>query len=123
MGAAVEPDNLMIITELMPNGSVHDLLHDLARGKSLSFSQRMKMAKDAALGMNWLHLSKPCFIHRDLKSANLLVDENFCVKVCDFGISLAKNAGESSNFGSVGTPVCMAPELLMNLEYDESVDV
>jgi serine/threonine protein kinase len=123
MGAVVDPENLMIITELMPKGSVHSLIHDPTRGKDIKFAQRMKMAKDAALGMNWLHLSKPCFIHRDLKSANLLVDDNFCVKVSDFGISLAKNAGESSKFGSIGTPVCMAPELLSNLEYDESVDV
>lgn len=123
MGAVVEPDNLMIVTELMQHGSLHSLLQDPQRSKSISFAQRMRMAKDAALGMNWLHLSKPCFIHRDLKPANLLVNDDFGVKVCDFGISLAKKAGESFNFGSIGTPVYMAPELLQNQEYDESVDV
>lgn len=38
------------------------------------------MAKDAALGMNWLHCNNPTFIHRDLKSSNLLIDENWKVK-------------------------------------------
>jgi serine/threonine protein kinase len=47
----------------------------------LSLTIRMKMARDAALGMNWLHLSTPKFIHRDLKTSNLLVDENLRVKV------------------------------------------
>lgn len=56
---------------------------------------RMKMAKDAALGMNWLHCSHPQFIHRDLKSSNLLVDENGRVKVCDFGLSQIKQQGEN----------------------------
>ena len=38
-----------------------------------SYYRKMKMAKDAALGMNWLHSSNPVFIHRDLKLSNLLV--------------------------------------------------
>jgi serine/threonine protein kinase len=44
------------------------------------------MAKDAALGMNWLH-SLAHIIHRDLKPANLLMDDHGTVKVCDFGFS------------------------------------
>ena len=36
--------------------------------------------------MNWLHSSNPVLIHRDLKSSNLLVDDNMNVKVCDFGL-------------------------------------
>ena len=47
---------------------------------SQSFFLCEQMARDAALGMNWLHCSNPVFIHRDLKSSNLLVDENFTVK-------------------------------------------
>lgn len=51
------------------------------------------MAKDAALGMNWLHCNNPTFIHRDLKSSNLLIDDKLKVKVCDFGLSQVKEHG------------------------------
>lgn len=123
MGASLEPGNLMIVTELMARGSVHDLLHN--KDVELTFKTKMKMAKQAALGMNWLHRSKPPFIHRDLKTSNLLVDENFNVKVCDFGLAHMKTHGnkKQGSYGATGTPMWMAPEVLMNKEYDESADV
>lgn len=123
MGASTEPGNLMIITEMMPKGSVYDLLHD--KETQLSFKHRMKIAKQAALGMNWLHRSKPPFIHRDLKTSNLLVDDNFNVKVCDFGLAHMKSHGnrQQGSYGATGTPLWMAPEVLMNKPYDESADM
>ena len=45
----------------------------LRQKKEFSLFERMQMARDAALGMNWLHTSNPVFIHRDLKLSNLLV--------------------------------------------------
>lgn len=83
------------------------------------------MAKDASLGMNWLHCSKPQFIHRDLKPSNLLIDENGCVKVCDFGLSQVKNHGErlkDKEFAK-GTPLWMAPEVMLFKELDEKCDI
>jgi len=58
-------------------GSVADLLKD--KKNKPSFKQCMRFAKDAALGMNWLHNSSPPILHLDLKTANLLVDENYNV--------------------------------------------
>mmetsp|Transcript_504 Transcript_504/g.764 ORF Transcript_504/g.764 Transcript_504/m.764 type:complete len:553 (-) Transcript_504:189-1847(-) len=124
MGACTEPGNLMIVTELMSRGSAYDILHD--KSVQLSFKRRMKIAHQAALGMNYLHCTKPPFIHRDLKTSNLLVDENYNVKVCDFGLSHAKSnvgKGVRGSYGSCGTPLWMAPEVLLNKPYDESVDV
>lgn len=123
MGASTEPGNLMIITELMTRGSVYDLLHN--KEMELSFKHRMKIAKQAALGMNWLHRSKPPFIHRDLKTTNLLVDDHYNVKVCDFGLAHMKTHGnkKQGSYGATGTPLWMAPEVLMNKAYDERADV
>lgn len=124
MGCCLQPGQYMMVTELMPKGSVYDLLRDKAN--PLSFKQRMAMARDAALGMNWLHCSKPPFIHRDLKTQNLLVDDNWNVKVADFGLSHIKKHGERGlrgSYGAIGTPLWMAPEVLQNKPYDESADV
>lgn len=123
MGACTQPGNLLIVTELMPRGSVYDLLRD--RSLKLSLKRKMLFAKDAALGVNWLHRSKPQFLHLDLKAANLLVDRNWTVKVADFGLSVVKKdaAAKKEKHGPIGTPLWMAPEVLMNKEYNEKADV
>jgi serine/threonine protein kinase len=124
MGACCEPNNLMIVTELMPRGSVYDLLRNPKMKSELTFKRKMEIARMAALGMNWLHCSKPVsFIHRDLKTGNLLVDAQWCVKVCDFGLTEFKPWDEKGRYGAIGTPLWMAPEVLQNKAYDESADI
>mmetsp|Transcript_51575 Transcript_51575/g.129377 ORF Transcript_51575/g.129377 Transcript_51575/m.129377 type:complete len:611 (-) Transcript_51575:33-1865(-) len=119
MGACTTPGNLMIVMELMPRGSVHDLI----RKEQVSFKRKMMMAKEAALGMNWLHCSKPAFIHRDLKAGNLLVDQNYTVKVADFGLAHMKESVGEGSFGTMGTPLWMAPEVMRREVFDEKADV
>jgi serine/threonine protein kinase len=65
MGACTQPGHCMIVTELVAKGDLETMLHDTSQ--HLSLTLRLKMARDAALGMNWLHGSTPKFIHRDLK--------------------------------------------------------
>eukprot|EP01127_Copromyxa_protea_P021033 TRINITY_DN7130_c0_g1_i1.p1 TRINITY_DN7130_c0_g1~~TRINITY_DN7130_c0_g1_i1.p1 ORF type:complete len:469 (-),score=68.87 TRINITY_DN7130_c0_g1_i1:86-1492(-) len=121
MGACVEGEPF-IVQEYMPNGDVERLLHD--KNVELSLCRRMVMAKDVALGMNWLHCNNPIFIHRDLKSSNLLLDENFRVKVCDFGFSQSKEHGQMlTDSGLKGTPLWMAPEVMRSKAFNEKVDV
>jgi serine/threonine protein kinase len=75
---------------------------------------------DTARGMVYLHSRS--IIHRDVKSGNLLLDESGCIKVADFG--LARAHGPTSNLLTlVGTYPYMAPELLDNQAYNNSVDV
>eukprot|EP00163_Fabomonas_tropica_P012112 TRINITY_DN2330_c0_g1_i1.p1 TRINITY_DN2330_c0_g1~~TRINITY_DN2330_c0_g1_i1.p1 ORF type:complete len:207 (+),score=30.59 TRINITY_DN2330_c0_g1_i1:272-892(+) len=69
-----------------------------------------------------LHAARPMIIHRDLKSMNFLVDENYRIKVADFG--LAKVRTFSRTVRSVaGTYMWMAPETMEGKPYDEKVDV
>ncbi len=62
--------------------------------------------------MNWLHNARPQILHLDLKPANLLVDDNWEVKVADFGLSRI-NSRAGPNRGLMGSPVYMSPEMLL----------
>ncbi|KAL6066019.1 Serine/threonine-protein kinase drkD [Balamuthia mandrillaris] len=123
MGVCIEQDQeqskLLMVTELMPNGSVHSLIHNPKN--KIPFKRRIRFAKDTALGMNYLHLSTPQIMHLDLKTQNLLVDAHYVAKVADFGLSRVKKAG--SNKGATGSPLYMAPEVLADKPYDEKADV
>jgi serine/threonine protein kinase len=81
-----------------------------------------RVASGAARGMAYLHHGNPPVLHRDLKSANLLLDEAYTVKVCDFGLSRLKAQARSMT-GNCGTVQWMAPEVLANMDYDEKADV
>ncbi len=98
MGLCTVGGKLKIVTVLMPMGSVYTLL----RKEKLTMRKKMMIARDTALGMYWLH--KQGIYHLDLKPANLLVNDNWVVKVADFGISQFK--GKVNSIG--GTPNYMA---------------
>lgn len=121
MGAITRPPNLSIVTEFLPRGSLYRLLH--RPNNQLDERRRLRMALDAARGMNYLHNCTPVIVHRDLKSPNLLVDKNWVVKVCDFGLSRMKNSTFLSSRSTAGTAEWMAPEVLRNEPSDEKCDV
>ncbi|XP_057718044.1 serine/threonine-protein kinase EDR1-like isoform X1 [Arachis stenosperma] len=121
IGAVTRPPNLSIITEFLPRGSLYRILHN--PNCQIDEKQRIKMALDVARGMNCLHTSTPTIVHRDLKSPNLLVDKNWNVKVCDFGLSRLKHNTFLSSKSTGGTPEWMAPEVLRNEPSNEKCDV
>ncbi|KAL9441043.1 hypothetical protein AB3S75_019669 [Citrus x aurantiifolia] len=121
MGAVTRPPNLSIVTEFLPRGSLYRLLH--RHNNQLDERRRLRMALDAARGMNYLHNCTPVIVHRDLKSPNLLVDKNWVVKVCDFGLSRMKHNTFLSSRSTAGTAEWMAPEVLRNEPSDEKCDV
>ncbi|KAK7269254.1 hypothetical protein RIF29_21974 [Crotalaria pallida] len=121
MGAVTRPPNLSIISEFIPRGSLNRLLH--RPNCQIDEKRRIKMALDVARGMNCLHTSTPTIVHRDLKSPNLLVDKNWNVKVCDFGLSRLKHNTFLSSKSTAGTPEWMAPEVLRNEPSNEKCDV
>ncbi|KAK1406348.1 hypothetical protein QVD17_41642 [Tagetes erecta] len=121
MGAVTRAPHLSIVTEFLPRGSLYKLLH--RPNNQLDIRRRLRMALDTARGMNYLHNCTPVIVHRDLKSPNLLVDKNWVVKVCDFGLSRMKNSTFLSSRSTAGTAEWMAPEVLRNEPSDEKSDV
>jgi tRNA A-37 threonylcarbamoyl transferase component Bud32 len=120
LGAAMEEPDICIVTEYMSKGSLYHLLHDPK--VSISWETVRKVALDAARGMAYLHLRTPAIIHRDLKSHNLLVDDNWKVKVCDFGLSKIA-VDMQATMTACGTPCWTAPEILRNSRYTTKADV
>ncbi|GAB2211486.1 hypothetical protein Drorol1_Dr00024800 [Drosera rotundifolia] len=121
VGAVTRPPNLSIVSEYLPRGSLYRIIH--RPNCHIDEKRRIKMALDVASGMNCLHTSTPTIVHRDLKSPNLLVDDNWNVKVCDFGLSRLKHNTFLSSKSTAGTPEWMAPEVLRNEPSNEKCDV
>jgi len=123
LGACTVPPNICIVMEFMPMGSLFKILHDEAITQ-MDFDLLKRMMLDTAKGMNYLHKSDPIVIHRDLKSHNLLVDENWKVKVCDFGLSkILETQADFTSMTACGTPSWTAPEILRNEKYTEKADI
>lgn len=120
IGACLDP--LMIVTELM-EGDLKHLLKD--KTNDFPLLTRLKIARDAALGMTWLHGSNPMIIHRDIKPENFLYDSQRNIVVSDFGFAdtLRKGSSTWNESGFKGSMFYTSPELLKNSEFSEKVDV
>jgi len=121
MGLCIGMDDMYIITEFIKGGDLRSKLKD--KSIEMDWKLRVSILKDIALAMNYLHAKD--IIHRDLKSHNLLVGDDWRVKVCDFGLARTAPKGEEQKGGMtiVGTNEWMAPEVAIGDTYDNSADV
>ncbi|KAL7617693.1 hypothetical protein Lser_V15G03869 [Lactuca serriola] len=90
IGYCDEADEMIIVYEYATNGSLDHHLQYANKMCDITWTQRLKICLGAAKGLDYLHSGleeHTRVIHRDFKSANILLDENLVAKICDFGLS------------------------------------
>lgn len=119
VAACRKPPVFCIITEFLSGGSLRAFLHKLER-KALPLKKLIAVSLDIARGMEYVHSQG--VIHRDLKPENILFDEDFHLKIADFGIA-CEAASCDSLAEDPGTYRWMAPEMIKHKVYGRKVDV
>lgn len=118
IGYCTDGDQRLLVYEFMPMGSLENHLFDVEPGqKPLSWSTRLKIAVGAARGLEYLHCkANPPVIYRDLKSSNILLDNDFNVKLSDFGLAKLGPVGDNTHVSTrvMGTYGYCAPEYAMS---------
>ncbi|XP_049412921.1 chitin elicitor receptor kinase 1-like [Solanum stenotomum] len=123
IGYCVE-GSLFLVYEYVENGHIGQHLRGTGRDP-LPWSKRVQIALDSARGLEYIHEhTVPVYIHRDIKTANILIDKNFHAKVADFGLTKLTEVGSSSlQTRLVGTFGYMPPEYAQYGDVSPKVDV
>ncbi|XP_011099296.1 proline-rich receptor-like protein kinase PERK8 [Sesamum indicum] len=126
VGYCISEKQRLLVYDYVPNNTLHYHLHGEAK-TVMDWASRVKVAAGAARGLAYLHEDcQPRIIHRDIKSTNILLDNNFEARVADFG--LAKLALELDLHTHVSTRVMgtfgyLAPEYASTGKLTEKSDV
>ncbi|XP_048422229.1 LEAF RUST 10 DISEASE-RESISTANCE LOCUS RECEPTOR-LIKE PROTEIN KINASE-like 1.3 isoform X2 [Pyrus x bretschneideri] len=114
---------LLLVYEYIPNGTVADHLHGKrVESGFLSWPVRLNIAIETADALAYLHRND--VIHRDVKSNNILLEDDFCVKVADFGLSrLFPNDATHVSTAPQGTPGYVDPEYYQCYQLTDKSDV
>ncbi|XP_017512985.1 receptor-interacting serine/threonine-protein kinase 2 isoform X1 [Manis javanica] len=115
LGICNEPEFLGMVTEYMSNGSLNELLHRKTEYPNVAWPLRFRILYEIALGVNYLHNMNPPLLHHDLKTQNILLDDEFHVKIADFGLSKWRLMSISQSRSSRSSPeggtiIYMPPE-------------
>ncbi|KAH9770752.1 protein kinase domain-containing protein [Citrus sinensis] len=119
-------NNLMLVYEYVNNGNLEQWLHGAMRNQgTLTWEARMKVIIGTAKALAYLHEAiEPKVVHRDIKSSNILIDDEFNAKVSDFGLAKLLDSGESHITTRVmGTFGYVAPEYANTGMLNEKSDI
>jgi serine/threonine protein kinase len=125
LGCCLEVEVPILVYEFIPNGTLFKLIHESDGRPPLSLESRLKIAQESAEALAYMHLSTNSpIVHGDVKSLNILLDENCMAKVTDFGASrmLAKDAVQFMTMVQ-GTLGYLDPEYLQERKLTEKSDV
>ncbi|XP_027913660.1 G-type lectin S-receptor-like serine/threonine-protein kinase At4g27290 isoform X2 [Vigna unguiculata] len=113
LGCSIQQDEKLLIYEFMPNRSLDYFIFDTLQGKSLDWTKRLKIIDGIARGLMYLHQdSRLRIIHRDIKTSNILLDDNMIPKISDFGLAriFGADQAEANTNRVMGTHGYMPPE-------------
>ncbi|OQS00302.1 kinase [Thraustotheca clavata] len=118
-------DEVWIVSEYLKGGDVSKLLKKTKILPPLTWQLKVQIALDAAEALAYLH--EQGIIHRDIKSANMLLDEDRRCKLCDFGFAREADVEKSTKprrrMSLCGTDAYMAPEIYFDEAYDQNADI
>nr|GEV37878.1 serine/threonine/dual specificity protein kinase, catalytic domain-containing protein [Tanacetum cinerariifolium] len=103
IGYCNDGKEMALVYEYMHNGTLSDHLHK--KGTPLTWSQRLKICLGAARGLDYLHTgtgTKHGVTHRDVKTSNILLDQNFAAKIADFGLAKIGPINQALTYISTG---------------------
>ncbi|XP_061344244.1 calcium/calmodulin-regulated receptor-like kinase 2 [Gastrolobium bilobum] len=121
VGYSIDKGQRILVYDFMSNGSLANLLY--GEEKELSWDERLQIAADISHGIEYLHEGAvPPVIHRDLKSANILLDHSMRAKVSDFGLS-KEEIFDDHNSGLKGTYGYMDPAYISTSKFTMKSDI